>query len=279
MTIKIVTDSTITVDPELIEKYNITIVPLAILIDGVLYQDTDLSAETFMTKMKASKHLPKTSQPPVGVFTEVYDRLSEDGSQIISIHLTKALSGTVEAARQGAMLSNAEVTVIDSDFIDQGLRFQVVEAAKLAAQGASKEDIIAATIETKNNTELYIGIANLDNLVKGGRVNRVTGVLSGLLNIKIVMEFVDNNLQPMLKGRGNKTFQKWLDDFMTKISGRKVKHIGISHAENLTFAQHMRDQLQPFVTEKISVLDTNSTVATHTGPGAWALLIEFEANS
>ena len=276
MTIKIVTDSTITVDPELIEKYNITIVPLAILIDGVLYQDTDLSAETFMTKMKASKHLPKTSQPPVGVFTEVYDRLSEDGSQIISIHLTKALSGTVEAARQGAMLSNAEVTVIDSDFIDQGLRFQVVEAAKLAAQGASKEDIIAATIETKNNTELYIGIANLDNLVKGGRVNRVTGVLSGLLNIKIVMEFVDNNLQPMLKGRGNKTFQKWLDDFMTKISGRKVKHIGISHAENLTFAQHMRDQLQPFVAEKISVLDTNSTVATHTGPGAWALLIEFE---
>lgn len=276
MTIKIVTDSTITVDPELIEKYNITIVPLAILIDGVLYQDTDLSAETFMAKMKASKHLPKTSQPPVGVFTEVYDRLAEDGSQIISIHLTKALSGTVEAARQGAMLSNADVTVIDSDFIDQGLRFQVVEAAKLAAQGATKEEIIAATIKTKKNTELYIGIANLDNLVKGGRVNRVTGVLSGLLNIKIVMEFVDNNLQPMLKGRGNKTFQKWLDDFMTKISERKVKHIGISHAENLTFAQHMRDQLQPFVAEKISVLDTNSTVATHTGPGAWALLIEFE---
>ena len=270
------TDSTITVDPELIEKYNITIVPLAILIDGVLYQDTDLSAETFMAKMKASKHLPKTSQPPVGVFTEVYDRLAEDGSQIISIHLTKALSGTVEAARQGAMLSNADVTVIDSDFIDQGLRFQVVEAAKLAAQGATKEEIIAAAIKTKNNTELYIGIANLDNLVKGGRVNRVTGVLSGLLNIKIVMEFVDNNLQPMLKGRGNKTFQKWLDDFMSKISGRKVKHIGISHAENLTFAHHMRDQLQPFVAEKISVLDTNSTVATHTGPGAWALLIEFE---
>ena len=191
MTIKIVTDSTITVEPELIEKYGITIVPLAILIDGVLYQDTDLSAAQFMSKMKVSKNLPKTSQPPVGVFSEVYDQLAEDGSQIISIHLTKALSGTVEAARQGAMLSNADVTVIDSDFIDQGLKFQVIEAAKLAAEGATKEEILAAIEKTKKNTELFIGIANLDNLVKGGRVNRVTGVLSGLLNIKVVLELAD----------------------------------------------------------------------------------------
>ncbi len=276
MTIKIVTDSTITVAPELIEKYDITIVPLAILIDGVLYQDTDLSAEAFMEKMKASKALPKTSQPPVGVFSEVYDKLAEDGSEIISIHLTKALSGTVEAARQGAMLSHADVTVLDSDFIDQGLTFQVIEAAKLAANGATKEEIIAAVTKTKEQTELYIGISNLDNLVKGGRVNRVTGVLSGLLNIKIVMEFVDTTLQPMLKGRGNKTFQKWLDSFETRISGRKVKQIGISHAENLAFAMHMKNQLQPLVDQEIPVLDTNSTVATHTGPGAWALMIEFE---
>ena len=276
MTIKIVTDSTITVAPELIEKYDITIVPLAILIDGVLYQDTDLSADAFMEKMKASKALPKTSQPPVGVFSEVYDKLAEDGSEIISIHLTKALSGTVEAARQGAMLSHADVTVLDSDFIDQGLTFQVIEAAKLAANGATKEEILAAVTTTKEQTELYIGISNLDNLVKGGRVNRVTGVLSGLLNIKIVMEFVDTTLQPMLKGRGNKTFQKWLDSFETRISGRKVKQIGISHAENLAFAMHMKNQLQPLVDQEIPVLDTNSTVATHTGPGAWALMIEFE---
>lgn len=276
MTIKIVTDSTITVEPELIEKYDITIVPLAILIDGVLYQDTDLSAAQFMSKMKDSKNLPKTSQPPVGVFAETYDKLAEDGSQIISIHLTKALSGTVEAARQGAMLSKADVTVIDSDFIDQALKFQVIKAAKLAAQGATKDEIIQAVKKTKENTALYIGISNLDNLVKGGRVSRVAGVLSGLLNIKVVMELVDSTLEPLLKGRGNKTFQKWLDDFSEKVSTRKIKEIGISHAENLTFANHMKAQLQTVVDKQISVLDTNSTVATHTGPGAWAIMIEFE---
>ncbi|GAX46812.1 DegV family protein [Pseudolactococcus reticulitermitis] len=276
MTIKIVTDSTITVEPELIEKYGITIVPLAILIDGVLYQDTDLSADQFMAKMKVSKNLPKTSQPPVGVFSETYDKLAQDGSQIISIHLTKALSGTVEAARQGAMLSNADVTVIDSDFIDQGLKFQVIEAAKMAAAGATKAEILAAIETTKQNTELYIGISNLDNLVKGGRVNRVTGMLSGILNIKVVMALVDTSLVPILKGRGNKTFQKWLDEFSEKIATRKIKEIGISHAENITFSELMRDKLQPLVGKQISILDTNSTVATHTGPGAWALMIEFE---
>lgn len=276
MTIKIVTDSTITVEPELIDKYGITIVPLAILIDGVLYQDTDLTAASFMSKMKVSKNLPKTSQPPVGVFAEIYDQLAADGSEIISIHLTKALSGTVEAARQGAMLSQADVTVIDSDFIDQGLKFQVIEAAKMAANGASKEEIIAQVEKTKQNTELYIGIANLDNLVKGGRVNRVTGVLSGLLNIKVVMQLVDTKLEPMLKGRGNKTFQKWLDEFLQKASTRKIKQIGISHAENLPFAEYMKERLQPFVDKNIAILDTNSTVATHTGPGAWAMMIEFE---
>ena len=128
----------------------------------------------------------------------------------------------------------------------------------------------------KKNTELFIGIANLDNLVKGGRVNRVTGVLSGLLNIKVVMELVDTSLEPMLKGRGNKTFQKWLDEFADKITGRQIKEIGISHAENIPFSELMRDKLQPFVDKKIPILDTNSTVATHTGPGAWALMIEFE---
>jgi Uncharacterized protein conserved in bacteria len=90
------------------------------------------------------------------------------------------------------------------------------------------------------------------------------------------MSLVDTSLDPILKGRGNKTFQKWLDEFVDKIKNRKIKEIGISHAENMTFSEQMRETLQPFVDKKISILDTNSTVATHTGPGAWALMIEFE---
>ena len=276
MAIKIVTDSTITIEPELVKELGITIVPLSLLIDGTVYKDTDLPFDEFMSMMKDSKTLPKTSQPPVGVFAEIYDELGADGSQIISIHMNQALSGTVEAARQASNLTNSDVTVIDSDFIDQALKFQVVEAAKLAQDGASKDEILAAIENIKNNTGLYIGVANLENLVKGGRIGRVTGMVGGFLNLKIIMEMIDQNLEPIAKGRGNKTFQKWLSDFAESLNGKEVREIGISHAENPEFAETLRKTLQPYVEKPISVLDTNSIVATHAGSGAWAVMIDYK---
>ena len=130
--IKVVTDSSITIEPELAKDLNITIVPLTVMIDGVVYSDSNLKEGEFLQLMKSSKNLPKTSQPPVGVFAEVFEDLSAEDVQIISIHMSHALSGTVEAARQGATLAKADVTVVDSSFTDQAMKFQVVEAAKMA---------------------------------------------------------------------------------------------------------------------------------------------------
>ena len=162
--------------------------------------------------MQTSKNLPKTSQPPVGVFAEVFEALAEEDARIISIHMSHALSGTVEAARQGATLANADVTVIDSSFTDQAMKFQVVAAAKMAQAGACLEEILQKIAEIKDKTELYIGVSTLENLVKGGRIGRVTGLISSLLNIRVVMQMKNHGLQPMVKGRGAKTFKKWLDD-------------------------------------------------------------------
>ena len=186
--VKIVTDSSVTIEPEVVEKYGITIVPLSVMVDGVLYSDAELTEGQFLQLMKSSKNLPKTSQPPVGVFAEAFEGLAEEGSQIIAIHMSHALSGTVEAARQGATLANADVTVIDSSFTDQAMKFQVVEAAKMAQEGASVEEIVARIEEVKKKSRLYIGVSTLENLVKGGRIGRVTGLLSSLLNIRVVME-------------------------------------------------------------------------------------------
>ena len=124
MTVKIVTDSSNTMEHELAEELGITIVPLTTMVDGVVYSDGDLKEGQFLELIRTSKALPKTSQPPVGLFAEVFSDLASDGSQIIAIHLSHALSGTVEAARQGAALSGADVTVIDSTFTDQATKTQ-----------------------------------------------------------------------------------------------------------------------------------------------------------
>ncbi|CAM1665899.1 DegV domain-containing protein [Streptococcus mitis] len=276
--IKIVTDSSVTIEPELVKQLDITIVPLSVMIDNVVYSDADLKEEgKFLHLMQEAKNLPKTSQPPVGVFAEFFEDLCKDGSQILAIHMSHALSGTVEAARQGASLSTADVTVIDSSFTDQALKFQVVEAAKLAQEGKDMETILSHVEEVKNHTELYIGVSTLENLVKGGRIGRVTGLLSSLLNIRVVMQMKDHELQPMVKGRGAKTFKKWLDELITSLSERSVAEIGISYSGSDDWVKEMKESLQAYVEKPISVLETGSIIQTHTGENAWAILVRYHS--
>lgn len=277
--IRIVTDSSITIEPELVKKYNITVVPLSVMVDGVIYSDSDLREEgRFLEMMKHSKELPKTSQPPVGLFAETYENLVKEGAeQIVAIHIMHTLSGTCEASRQGASLSGADVTVIDSGFTDQCLKFQVVEAAKLAEAGASLDEIVAHVEEVKNKSELHIGVSTLENLVKGGRIGRVTGLLSSLLNIRVIMELKDYQLNTVVKGRGAKTFTKWLDSYINGIKDkdRKVAEIGISYAGTPDLAHELAKKLE-VLGAPISILETGSIIQTHTGEGAFAVMVRYE---
>ena len=273
--VKIVTDSSCTMEKSLRDELNIHMMPLSIMVDGVVYPDDDhLPGEKFMDMMANAKALPKTSQPPIGEFVELYDRLGEDGSEVISIHMTKGLSGTVEAARQASNSSSSKVTVIDSDFTDQGLSFQVIQAAKLAQVGAGVPEILAEIERVKQNTKLYIGISTLDNLVKGGRISRTTGLLSNIFNMKVVMDFENTELIPVAKGRGVKTFNKWFDELKSELSKiPNVRQIGISHADGLELANGFKEGLQAiFKDMDIPVLHTNPVIATHTGKNAFAIM-------
>lgn len=273
--VKIVTDSSCTMLKSVRDDLDIQMMPLSVMIDGVVYADDDhLVGEHFMELMSTAKALPKTSQPPIGEFVELYDRLGADGSEVVSIHMTKGLSGTVEAARQAGNLSSANVTVIDSDFTDQGLSFQVIQAAKLAKNGASVPEILAEINHVKENTKLFIGISTLDNLVKGGRISRTTGLLSSIFNMKVVMDFDHTELIPVAKGRGLKTFNKWFEELKNELSNLpNVRQIGISHADGLELANGFKEGLQALFPEMdIPVLHTNPVIATHTGKSAFAIM-------
>ncbi|NLQ67290.1 DegV family protein [Streptococcus mutans] len=276
--IKIVTDSSITIEPDLVEALDITVVPLTVMVDGIVYSDNDLKEDgKFLSLMRNSKSLPKTSQPPVGLFAETYEKLIKEGAeQIVAIHITHSLSGTLEASRQGANIAGADVTVLDSAFTDQAMKFQVIAAAKLAQKGSSLEEILARVEEVKKKTELFIGVSTLENLVKGGRIGRVTGLISSLLNIRVVMELKNHALNPIAKGRGIKTFNKWLDNLIATIKDRKIAEIGISYAGTSDFANGLKDKLQAYVEKDIAVLETGSIIQTHTGEGAFAVMVHYE---
>lgn len=272
--IKIVTDSSVQLTEQEIESNHINIIPLTITIDGQSYvDDRDITRDEFMQKMATAKTLPKTSQPALGTFVDLFNKLGADGSQVLAIHMMRAISGTVETARQAAQMSDSDVTVIDSDFTDRAMGFQVLAAAKLANEGADMDTILAKVKQVHDHTKLYMGIVDLNNMVKGGRLSKVAGIISNLLNIKVVLD-VNKTLEVIRKGRGMKTINKFIDDFVDQMKQTShVAAIGISHADALNTANSIKDKLQPlFPNLDILVRTTDPVIATHSGAGAFAVM-------
>lgn len=120
-------------------------------------------------------------------------------------------------------------------------------------------------------------MSTLENLVKGGRIGRVTGLLSSLLNIRVVMEMIDCELNTVIKGRGVKTFNKWLDSFIehAQASGKKVAEIGISYCGTADMANGFKEKLE-VLGAPIAVLETGSIIQTHTGEDAFAVMVRYE---
>ncbi|MCT0954874.1 DegV family protein [Weissella cibaria] len=272
--VKIVTDSTAMLTPEEAAEFDVKIVPLSITIDGTSYQDgVTLSRVEFMDKMAEAKNLPQTSQPALGYFTEVYESImaADPETQIISIHLTKGLSGTADAARQAALMVEGDITTLDSEFIDRAEGFQVLAAAKLAAAGASKEAVLAEIQRVRDNTQLYLTVSNLDNLVAGGRLSKTAGFIAGVLNIKVGAHIEQGNINVEVKGRGAKSTKAYLKKIVDQMQAAPngVAAIGISHAGIPVEAQELADKVnEVFPDVKIVVQQTSPTVSTHTGAGA-----------
>jgi len=279
MRIKIVTDSTVDLPQEVLDQYEIEIVPLSITIDGVSYLDrVELTPSEFMSKLKAAKEIPKSSQPAVGSFVEVYDRLGQDGSHIISIHMTEGMSGTYASAKSASDLTSSTVTVINSSFISVALGFQVLEAAKMAQNNHSVDEIIQRLESIKNNTSLYIMVDTLEYLVKGGRVGKATAFIGSLLNIKPISSLTDGVLSPVTKVRTHAQMITFLTQrFKAEIEGKVVKGIGIAQVEAEGLANQLKEKLVGLCDVKdILIIETTPVISTHTGPGAIALMYYVE---
>lgn len=277
--VKIVCDSSAGLTDEEIKKYNITIVPLTVMIDGTIYVEREtISNDQFPELMKNAKSLPKTSQPPIGKFVDAFDKLGEDGSEVLCVTMMESISGTVHAAEQAATMTKTKVTVYDSQTTDQGMAFQIVAAAQVLEKGGSVDDAIAKMKEVLDKSKLYLAIDNLDNLVAGGRVSKFAGALSNLLNIKVMLQVYGGQIHIAMKGRGIKSIHKEWDRILQEMQdGPKPVRIGISHVEGDKEVERLKSRLEEMYPDiKIVVRETVPIIATHTGMGANCLLYYTE---
>ena len=276
--IHLVTDSTADLSSDQIIQYNIHVVPLTIQIDGKTYTDgVDLQPEEFLELMKSSKELPKSSQPAVGIFHELYDELGKDGDQIISIHMTGGMSGTVKSAQAAAEMSSSDVTVIDSRFISYALSFQVLEAAQLIEQGASLGEVIKHVESVRERTNLFVVVDTLENLVKGGRIGKGKALIGSLLSIKPIASLEGGEYTPVHKARSHKQVVQYLfDQYQKDTEGKKVKYVGISQANGFAMADPLKKRIEESGFNDVQEAFTSPVISTHTGSGAIGFMYTVE---
>jgi DegV family protein with EDD domain len=269
--VRVVTDSTVDLPAELIHELQIEMVPLTLTINDQTYVDrVNITPSEFMEKMRQASELPKSSQPAVGKFLEVYNRLGQEGYDILSIHMTGGMSGTVQSAESAASMAEANVTVVDSRFISLAMGFQVIEAAKMAREGKKIEEIVKRLEIIRANSYLYVTVDTLENLVKGGRIGRGKALIGSLLNIKPIATLADGVYTPIAKVRSHTQIVKYLTkQFLEDTTGKTIKAVGIVHADSLELANRLKDSI---IAETgfsdIDIVFTTPIICTHTGPGA-----------
>ncbi|GGA93714.1 DegV family protein [Staphylococcus muscae] len=272
----IVTDSTSDLDPSYLKKHGIHVIPLSVTINGKSYEDqTDISSEDYINYLGDDSYDLKTSQPPLGMFVEKYEELAKDDVEIISIHLTSGLSGTVQTARQASEMVDGKITVIDSKFIAWGLGYQIQYLVKWIEQGVPTEEILKKLEKLQKNIKLYVVIGQLDQLIKGGRISKTKGFLGNLMKIKPIGELVDGKLEMIHNVRTQSACVKQLvNDLKPFADGAKLESVGISHADAEDFMSKVKDKLdETFEVGSFQLSHTSPVISTHTGKGAIGLIV------
>ncbi len=271
----IVTDSTADLTEEEVKQFEISIVPMNISIDDENYIDgVTITKDEFKQKMIASSGLPKTAQPSIGRFVEVYDELGKNGDSVISIQMMRSISGTVNAARQAADITETNVKVVDSDFTSRSMGMIVKEAAKAAQEGKTVEEILEIVEDAKKRTTLYLTVVNLDNLIKGGRISQLMGMFSNLLNIKLFLQVIHGKIEIIQKGRGLKSLQKKYDEIFEEMKAvpNGIQEIGIMHAGLSEFNEgNIARVRELFPDVPLTIVTTSPIIMSHTGVDAMAI--------
>ena len=276
--IQVITDSAADLPAEIVEKHNITVVPLTVYIDGKEYADgIDISTQEFYKKMAGTKELPKTSQPSAASFIKVFQELESKG-ELLCINISSKLSGTYQTACLARKLSGVNVAVFDSWAATLGQGLQVIKAALLAEKGMSRDHIIQILTEYKKGLTHYVLLDTLENVVKGGRLSKFQGSLAKLLNIKVLLTGVEGAVVILDKIHGRKkAFQRIMERMGEKLREAKdipTRLFGISHCNNLKDAEMLKSQIiKDFNVkdEQFIINEMGATIATYAGEGGMVI--------
>ncbi|PGO65173.1 fatty acid-binding protein DegV [Bacillus cereus] len=279
MGVKIITDSAADLPVELLQAYDIDLIPLRVYdeaeteyLDGVT-----LESVTLLQKMREGA-VYRTSLPSLETFQEKFVSYAKEGNPCIYLAFSSELSGTYQSSvvikeEVKETYANLDLEIIDTKCASLGQGLVVLEAAKMAKDGASKENILKRVDFLMSHMEHIFTVADLQYLVRGGRLSKVAGFIGGLLNIKPILNVEEGKLVPLEKVRGKKKVLSRIVDIMEE-RGKDLKGqtIGMTHGDDLETAEALKSLItERFGCEVFIVNTIGAAIGAHTGPGVITL--------
>jgi len=278
--VKIITDSASDLPKEYIKKYNIEIVPLTVELEGKIYKDgVDITTEKFNQLMIKSNQLPKTAHPSPETFKKVFLKYINDGYDILCLTISSKLSGTYQSAMiaKNNIKTSEKIFVFDTLAASSGEALQVIKASKLIQKGEKIKEVLRKLTEYRNRINILILLDTLENIVKGGRLTKIQGVIAKILNFKIILHNNEGAVEMLEKIRGKKRFFKKvleiIDERMKKLNLSNL-NVGITHVDNIEEAMMFKKIIEEKYNPKdIFVNHMGATIATYAGKGG--IIISF----
>ncbi len=269
MSIRIVTDSSCDLPEAVVSQLGVRVVPLSIRFGDEEFIDREqLSTDEFWARCSRQDTLPETAAPAPGQFEVVYRSLAEEGATgIVVVSLSGALSATLQSAELAARSVSdlIPVRVVDSRSVSLGVGTIVLACARLAADGASLEDVEALARDRAARTHVFGALDTLENLKKGGRIGNAKALLATALAIKPIIEVIDGQVEQGGKQRTRSKALKFLVDKVRQYEGR-ISDLAVLHAD-CSDVDEFVDMLRPFHSGEIVIGQIGPVIGTHAGRG------------
>ena len=262
---RVVTDSTADVPPEWVERYRIEIVPLRVLFGTESFRDrVDLSDEEFFARLARADQLPTTSAPSPGDFAAAYERLSHECDGVISIHIGSQLSGTAEAARNGASyVEGFPVRVVDSRSVTMAIAF----LCQVAAESSTLEEALARVEERLPRARIIALLDTLRYLEMGGRIGRAQAMIGSALDLKPILGVAGEEVKPLDRVRTRSRAIARMVELLRQ--DYPLEKVAVMHAQAPEEAERLRSEVAAGLEGvEVEIGQIGPVLGTYTGPRA-----------
>ena len=272
MKLAIVTDSVSDISPEIAKELNIKVVPLTVIFGTEQFLDgIELSNAEFFKKLETDPNHPSTSQPSPEAFVKTYEKLLKEGYEILSVHVSAKLSGTINSAEQAIKtIDTNKIKIIDTGSASMAQGLVAMSAARAAKNAKSLDELADIAENTSKKTTVFVAMDTMEFLKRGGRIGKARAMLGSILNIKPIITTNDGEIVPHSRAR---TIKKAISSMINDMGEKdQIIEVAVLHSTTPDLAKDVMNQINAQnLNNAGTITEIGPVVGTHAGPGCLAI--------